>query len=252
MQASAPPPAITRSLEDYLECIYRIQARESVARVGDIAGDLGVSPASVTPAMRRLSGMGLLRYSKRRYVELTPEGEAAARKTLVRHRLLTRFLQEILGMEPGAAGRDACALEHDLSDEALRGLADLFETTAACPVFPDLVRGRPDAGGRNMDVPRGCPLLASADEPASPGMEALSELPPGSRGVVARLEGDADCRSGLIDLGLIQGAEVTLRRPGGGVLPCIVGLDGHDLEIDEPLAACVMVLPLPVPGDGSA
>jgi DtxR family transcriptional regulator, Mn-dependent transcriptional regulator len=240
---------MTRSLEDYLESIYRIQARESVAKVGDIAADLGVSPASVTPAMKRLAEMGLVRYSKRRYVELTPEGEGAARRTLVRHHLLTRFLSEVLGMDPGLAERDACAMEHFLSDEALMGFAALFESTAACPAFPELVQGRFNASGRSPVPPRsgpstpsGCPLLPAAGEAGPGSPTCLSDQPPGTRCIVSRIEADAVIRGKLIDLGFIQGASVVLMRPAGENLPCIIELDGHDLVVAGELAACVKVL----------
>jgi DtxR family Mn-dependent transcriptional regulator len=217
---------MTRSLEDYLESIYRIQARESVARVGDIAVDLGVSPASVTPAMKRLSEMGLVKYSKRRYVELTPEGEDAARRTLVRHNILTRFLSEMLGMDTDLAERDACAMEHYLSNEALMGFAALFESTA-----------------------EGGPLLPGVDDEIGP-LERLSDQPPGTRCTVIRLEADALIRSRLIDQGFIQGASVTLIRPSGADLPCIIELDGHHIEVDGLLASRVVVLSESLPDSG--
>lgn len=247
---------MTRSLEDYLETIYRIQARESVARVGDIAADLCVSPASVTPAMKRLAEMGLVKYSKRRYVELTPEGEDTARRTLVRHNILTRFLHEILGMDPEAAERDACSMEHYLSDEALMGFAALFESTAACPAFSDLVQGKFGNPGRSpaplpsdSTVQQGCPLnTGPEDDTGSP--ERLSDQPPGTRCTVIRLEADAVTRSRLIDQGFIQGASVILIRPAGAGLPCIVELDGHHLEVDGLPASSVMVLPETLPDGG--
>jgi len=246
---------MTRSLEDYLESIYTIQARESVARVGDIAADLGVSPASVTPAMKRLSEMGLVKYSKRRYVELTPEGEDTARRTLVRHNILTRFLSEILGMDPDLAERDACAMEHYLSNEALMGFAALFESTAAYPAFAELVQGRFGYSGRALTPVGTDPALQGS--PPLPGvdvdtgsLERLSDQPPGTRCTVIRLEADALIRGRLIDQGFIQGASVILIRPAGAALPCIIELDGHNLEVDGLLASSVKVLPETPPDAG--
>ena len=243
---------MTGSLEDYLESIYRILAGESVARVGDIAEDMGVSPASVSPAMKRLADMGLVRYSKRRYVELTPAGEETARKTLVRHNILTRFLGDVLGMDVELAERDACAMEHFLSDEALMGFAALFESTASCPAFSDLVQGRlqlSDLPPAVQDDPSApvirCPLLrCEGTEPAT-ALEVLSEQPPGTRCLVGRIHADSDARAKLVDLGFIQGAVVVLVRPGARGLPCVIELDGHDLEVDREMASSVLVSPAP-------
>ena len=46
---------LSASLEDYLEAIYHLTARQDVARSKDIADSMGVTRASVTGALRALS-----------------------------------------------------------------------------------------------------------------------------------------------------------------------------------------------------
>ena len=71
---------LTGALEDYLETIYELVRDHKFARVRDIAKARGVRAASVSPAMKRLSDLGLIRYVRREYIDLTEQGEEEARK----------------------------------------------------------------------------------------------------------------------------------------------------------------------------
>ena len=82
--------ALTPALEDYLETIFELQRSGKVARVRDIAAARNVKAGSVSPAMRRLADLGLIKYRQRDYIDLTEEGEFAARRVMSRHRVLLR------------------------------------------------------------------------------------------------------------------------------------------------------------------
>ena len=128
---------LSASLEDYLETIYTLIQEKKVARVRDIARARGVRAGSVSPAMRRLANLGLVRYEQREYIDLTAEGERQALRVVSRHRMLTRFLVDVLRMAPAAAEPDACAMEHNMSDEAMGRLTRLME----------FLQEHPDGGG---------------------------------------------------------------------------------------------------------
>ncbi len=241
---------ITGSLEDYLETIYIILGRSSVARVRDIAEELDVSPASVTPAMKRLAEKQLIRYSKRNYIELTEKGLFIARRTMTRHNLLSRFLSEILGIEREQAENDACSMEHFLSASSMERLAAFFEFLAACPELQILI----DTGfGNCLEVGTEhlsrcsrsiCPLMAhDNDENEMLELERLIDLEPGSSRRIARINAGKKTRRQLIDSGFIQGANVILIRPGDKNLPFIVKLDGYDQQLPVLIAECVLVHP---------
>lgn len=241
---------ITGSLEDYLETIFRILGRSAVARVRDIAEELDVSPASVTPAMKRLAEKELIRYSKRNYIELTEKGLLIARRTMTSHKLLSRFLTEILGIDREQAENDACEMEHFLSESSMERLAAFFEFLAACPELQILI----DTGfancleGETEHLPRCsrsiCPLMAHDDD-NSEGFELLRliDLQPGSSRRIARINAGIQARRQLIESGFIQGANVILIRPGGSDLPFIVKLDGYDQELPVEIAECVLLHP---------
>jgi DtxR family Mn-dependent transcriptional regulator len=112
---------MTQSLEDYLEMVSFL-ADEGEVRVTDIALRLGVSKPSVLTALRTLGEQGLLEHERYRAVTLTRKGSQQAAEIRERHSLLTDFLRNLVGVSPEIAEKDACKMEHFLSDETLKKL----------------------------------------------------------------------------------------------------------------------------------
>ena len=112
----------TKSSEDYLEAVLVIRRLRGACRNVDIAAHLGVSKPSVTKALSNLAAAGLVRMCGHD-VRLTEEGERAASATLERHRFFERLLAES-GVDAKTASAEACRMEHCLSEESFRKLAD--------------------------------------------------------------------------------------------------------------------------------
>ena len=112
---------LSPSLEDYLEAVFDLGPP---ARVSSIARRLKVAKASVTQAVQRLTDKGLVESARYGRVSLTAQGLKSARKVRNRHDTLVTFLEDVLGVPDAVAERDACALEHGLSDETAGRLAD--------------------------------------------------------------------------------------------------------------------------------
>ncbi len=127
MAASTPGFHLTRSLEDYLETIYALIRDQRVVRVRDIAEARGVKPGSVSPALRRLSALGLVDYTQRGHIGLTPQGERLARRVYARHRVLERLLGDVLLLPQQDAEPVACAMEHSLTPAAMDRLTLFLE-----------------------------------------------------------------------------------------------------------------------------
>lgn len=221
---------ISGSLEDYLETIYLILEKNAVARVRDIAELMDVSPASVTPAMKRLAEKGLISYREREYIKLTEHGLEIARGTLARHNLLTRFLMEILGISKTTARHDACAMEHHLSQEAMERFTAFFEFMASNPETKALIT-------------RSVAKIGSIPHAAKDmvGMEKLTDIPVGTEAEVLHVAAESPERIHLLYMGFIPGSIVVPVRPGSSDLPCIVNLDGHEMKLERDLAECVIV-----------
>lgn len=86
---------------------------------------------SVTGALRSLAARDLVNHDPYSYVTLTPEGERIARDMVRRHEVLTGFLSDFLGLDPGVAERNACAMEHAIEPVVLTRLVAFVEQEEA-------------------------------------------------------------------------------------------------------------------------
>jgi DtxR family Mn-dependent transcriptional regulator len=118
---------MTQSLEDYLEMVSFL-ADDGEVRVTDIASRLGVSKPSVLTALKSLEDQGLLEHERYRTVTLTKKGSILAADIRDRHYFLTAFLRDILGVSAETAEKDACKMEHFLSEETLRKIRALTKS----------------------------------------------------------------------------------------------------------------------------
>lgn len=114
-----------RAAEDCLEAILALSREQRAVRVKDLARRLGRSAPTVVSALAALERRGLVEHERYGGVYLTPHGETRAAEIDRRHRLLRRFLRDVVGVGMATAERDACQLEHALSAESTSGLARL-------------------------------------------------------------------------------------------------------------------------------
>lgn len=112
---------IHESGEDYLESILKLRQQGKAVRSIDVVADLGYSKPSVSLGMKRLREEGYITVDEEGVITLTPAGQAVAERIIGRHRTLTAFFVR-LGVDPAVAERDACKIEHDLSDETFEKL----------------------------------------------------------------------------------------------------------------------------------
>lgn len=118
---------LTTSLEDYLEAILLESSQRKVVRVKHLMKRLGVKSPSVNGALKKLKKLGLVNCEPYGYVELTAAGRRTAKNVLKNHRLLTRFLTGILGVDRTVAEQDACIMEHGISKETQQRLSHFLK-----------------------------------------------------------------------------------------------------------------------------
>ncbi len=116
---------IHKSAEDYLEMILMLREQKGYARSIDIAAALGVTKPSVSFAMKKLRENGYIHMSADNLISLTDKGYAIARKIYDRHQVLTKYLVQI-GVPEEIARKDACKIEHDLSEESFAAICSLI------------------------------------------------------------------------------------------------------------------------------
>ncbi len=113
---------LTNSLEDYLEVIYIIHKNGKCARITDIANILSYSKASVNQAINALKAENMVMQEKYGKISLTTQGFEVAREIYEKHKILSRFFIEVLGVSPEVGEIDACKAEHILSNETLENI----------------------------------------------------------------------------------------------------------------------------------
>jgi Mn-dependent DtxR family transcriptional regulator len=116
----------SESLEDYLEAV-RMLGGEKVKSI-DIATQIGVTKASVNHAVNLLIEAGYVDKEPYGTISLTEEGRRVAERVLRRHMTLKAFLKDTLGLEEEQADKEACGIEHHVSDETIRRLENWIET----------------------------------------------------------------------------------------------------------------------------
>ena len=112
---------IYESAEDYLEQILILLEEKGYARSTDIAESLGVTKPSVSVAMKKLRENGYISMEKGGLISLTDKGYPIARRTYDRHQTLTKFFVS-LGVDEAIARKDACKIEHDISEESFAAI----------------------------------------------------------------------------------------------------------------------------------
>lgn len=111
-----------RSSEDYLEAILLVRNRDKRCRRIDVARQLGFSKPSVSNAVAKLEAEGLVERGEDGDLLLTENGERIAQHTLEKHEFFASLFER-LGVDRKTAQDDACALEHNISDESYQALS---------------------------------------------------------------------------------------------------------------------------------
>src|SRR3984957_10561731 len=186
---------LTKSERETLKAIWRITSQahsDGGARTGDLATSLNVTPGTMTATVKKLADRGFAVHAPYHGVQLTEEGRRRAMSVVRRHRIVERFLADMLGYSWSEADRLAPIFEHQLPQEVEDRLFTALDRPTTCP------HGFPIPGVESADIP---------------GMPPLYDLLPGDRAVVA-LPGstDPDVARFLDGLGVRPGVEVEVRE----------------------------------------
>ena len=118
--------AIKKSAEDYLETMLILKEQKGYIRSIDIAEHLGVTKPSVSYATKHLRESGHITMERDGMITLTPTGMSVAAKIYERHRVFSDLLV-YLGVNPDTAMKDACEIEHDVSDETFDRIRETWQ-----------------------------------------------------------------------------------------------------------------------------
>ena len=201
--------------EMYLKVIYSLEVRTGVARTGDIAKILQITPGSVTNTLEVLETRGLVAREPYKGVKLTDQGRKLAVSVFRRHRLGERLLTDVLHLDWAESHEEACKLEHVISDS----LASSIEK----------------ALGRPKTCPHGNPIPDEHGSTEPTKNESLSDLGNGEKATVIRIaDENTDLLRYLATLGMHPGVriEVEEKAPFNGPMLVKVGSTSYPLSLD--------------------
>jgi DtxR family Mn-dependent transcriptional regulator len=204
---------VSAVIEEYLECIFKLQEKSGVARTNDIVKSLGVVPGTVTNTVEWLEKEGLATHKPYKGVKLTEKGRKIALQVIRRHRLSERLLTDILHMEWDKVHDAACKLEHGMTDEIIKPLEKTLGHPKTCP------HGNP--------IPTKCGGII---EEESQPLTALNER---EQGIIVKItEEKADLLRYLDTMGLVPGAslEIVGKAPFNGPITIKVGRTNRALS----------------------
>lgn len=107
---------IHEAAENYLETIYMLQKRLGHVRSIDVVNEMNYAKPTVSVVMKQFREEGYIIIDDEGHIFLTSKGLAIAENMYERHELLSKVLITI-GVDEVTAYKDACKIEHDLSDK---------------------------------------------------------------------------------------------------------------------------------------
>lgn len=160
----------TRRERRYLEVLWYLCHRHEPVLAVHLVRWLDARPPTVSQVLRLLEGKGYIERSQRGDIVLTQRGHAQAQQIVYRHRLLERFLFDVVHVPWYLLHREATDLEHALSERIMQRMQQLVSGTDTSPY--------------------GHPLQLGDPAPAS--QIRLSVAPEGSSFVIQRIDEEAE------------------------------------------------------------
>ncbi len=214
---------LSAAVQDYAKAVYALETRGGAAvSTNDLAARLGVTPASVSGMVRKLTEVGIVEHEPYHGVRLTEEGRRVALEVLRHHRLLELFLNQELGMSWDRVHAEAEVLEHVLSEE-----------------LEQLIAAR--LGHPSVD-PHGDPIPTPELEIDERANLEPRRLPVGAAGRFVRVsDSDPGMLRYLAEHGIVLDArlEVVDRQPFGG--PVFVRFGEREQPIGGELARAMRI-----------
>jgi DtxR family Mn-dependent transcriptional regulator len=175
--------------DEYLQTLYWLYEAGLPMTGANVARAMQLAAPTVHEMIGRLQRDGYITRASDKSIDFTEMGERHAAEIVSRHRLIERFLTDLLGIPWDEVHEEAERLEHAMS-----------------PVLEERMRA---AIGEARTCPHGHPIFAGSRIPGVP----LADVAPGAKVVVLRFENEAeDLLHYLRAVGLEPGLEARLAQ----------------------------------------
>ena len=230
-----------KSTQDYLKAIYNLARNGDLVSTSEISQKLNVAPASVTEMLKKLSDDDYIKYEPYKGSILTVKGLREAQKVTRKHRLLEKWLSDVLHIGKDKVHTQACQMEHALSDEAEESLCRLLKHPDTC-----------SDDGKTIPA---CDLPFSNCEECiklhNQGFEevgkrnksliSIRELKDGKFGKISFIRGEHKVLQRLLDMGLTPGTRIKVVKVAPMNGPVEVSVRGSKLALGQDIACNVFV-----------
>jgi DtxR family Mn-dependent transcriptional regulator len=239
-------PKESKNIEEYLEALYSMTRNGERAKTTEISERLNVAPASVTEMLQKLHAKGYVNYSAYQGTSLTAEGKKIGEKITRKHRLLERFLSDVLHIKKDQVHVQACEMEHTLSDEAEESLCRFLKHPNTCPDDGKIIP--------SCDLP-----FSSCEECIALHKQGLEEvgkrkhnlvsiytLKANANAKISFIRGEHRTLQRLLDMGLTPGTSIKIERVAPLKGPIEVCVRGSKVAIGQDIAANIFVESPPI------
>jgi DtxR family transcriptional regulator, Mn-dependent transcriptional regulator len=145
----------TPTIESYLEIIYMMVVEGQPVIGARLAEALRVSRPTVTTTLKRMVRDGYVKLNEHKAIQMTAQGQAVAEHLQRRHRVVERWLTDVLGFDWAKADAEAHKLEHAMSDAVFELLNKQLGYPATCP------HGNPIPGNMHGSASKSLQLSAA-------------------------------------------------------------------------------------------
>jgi DtxR family Mn-dependent transcriptional regulator len=207
--------------EEYLQIMFWLEEAGLPITGANIARAMQLAPPTVHEMIGRLEGDGYVERASDKTLAFTPSGRQGAEAIVRRHRLIERFLTDVLGIPWDEVHEEAERLEHAMS-----------------PVLEERMRA---AIGDARTCPHGHPIVEGAREEGV----LLADVEQGASVRILRFENEAEeLLHYLMRSGLHPGLEGTVESSGDEV---VVASDEGTQSVSRSVAETVSVRADPAP-----
>ncbi|MEE1156262.1 MAG: metal-dependent transcriptional regulator [Methanobrevibacter sp.] len=227
---------ISENIEEYLEVLYKNGSNKEQVSTTTLSKELGIAPGSVTQMLKKLESLGYIVYTPYRGATLTDEGMKIAQKITRKHRILEKFLLDILKVKEENIHDQACEMEHTLSDEAERALCTMLHHPDLCPddnVIP--------ACDLDFDSCQQCFNVKDFDNVINRkfNLLSISELNPDTSGVISFIRGNRELLDSISEAGIAVGNNIHYYNTDGDEFS--VTIEDEDFSLSSEMANNIFI-----------
>ncbi len=147
-----PATHATVAEEEYLQSLFWLQEAELPMTAANVARAMQLSPPTVHEMIGRLERDGYITRSADRSIAFTESGARHAEDIVRRHRMIERFLTDVLGVPWDEVHEEAERLEHAMSPVLEERMMAAIGDAKTCPHGHPIVAGSRLAGVPLADV----------------------------------------------------------------------------------------------------